>query len=55
MPFGGEPVDFYVRETINSVDKMAITEDKKGKYLKRTRDNFFTYPWRYEIKPQLML
>jgi aminocarboxymuconate-semialdehyde decarboxylase len=44
MPFGGETGGFYVRETINSVEKMAISDDEKRKIFEENPRNLFHLP-----------
>jgi uncharacterized protein len=44
MPFGGETGAFYVRETINSVEKMAIPENEKRKIFEDNPRQLFHLP-----------
>ena len=44
MPFGGETGAYYVRETINSVDKMVIPEDEKRKIFEENPRQLFHLP-----------
>ena len=44
MPFGGETGAFYVRETINSIEKMAIPEVEKRKIFEDNPRQLFHLP-----------